>query len=173
VTEANSDQSANNGFLFTVEVYINGRTNGIALEKLTQVLNSPNVIDYRINKGINLGQVIDAAVKVASKNKEKLPLPQALDAVSTVKKETKDQKLSAAKASSVKQDFISIIDQIGQYKENNTLVRLSIVKGKGVKMNLPCRVLNYDLASGNITVYHVDEKKVYTFQINEIEDLQS
>jgi hypothetical protein len=39
-----------------------------------------------------------------------------------------------------------------------------------VKLNIPCRVLNYDADTQNVSVYHVDEKKVYLFKLNEIDD---
>ncbi len=45
------------------------------------------------------------------------------------------------------------------FQQNNTLLRLSVVKGKGIKLSMPCRIISVDSASGNVTVYHVDEKK--------------
>lgn len=64
--------------------------------------------------------------------------------------------------------------QIGQWMEqliaSGTLVRLSIVKGKGVHLSIPGRILSYDKTAETITVYHVDEKKVYLLKLNEIDD---
>jgi hypothetical protein len=60
--------------------------------------------------------------------------------------------------------------RIGQYIESNKLIRLNVNKGLGVKMNIPCRVINFDPASQLLTVYHVDEKQVYSFGLNEIDD---
>jgi len=173
-----------NGYLFSVDVFIEGETNGVALEKLIQLLNTEDVIDYRVNKGINLGQVIEAAVQLSEQNKA-AGNPPAKPVPSKTAAEKQQQSASSSPAAaapkkeakkaatpSAKLDFTPIIEQIEQFKEKNTLVRLSILKGKGVTLNLPCRILNFDLNSGNITVYHVDEKKVYSFQINEIEDLQ-
>jgi len=57
-----------------------------------------------------------------------------------------------------------------QLKTNNTLVRLSVVKGKGVRFSIPGRILGYDSAAEMLTVYHVDEKKVYLLKLNEIDD---
>jgi hypothetical protein len=64
-----------------------------------------------------------------------------------------------------------IINQIEEFKKNNTLIRLSIVKSKGVKLSVPCRVLNYEDTTQNVTIYHVDEKQVYQYSLNEIDDL--
>lgn len=62
---------------------------------------------------------------------------------------------------------------IQSYIQNGSLVRLSVVKGRGVTLSIPCRILQYDEKMGNVTVYHVDEKQVYTFSIYEIEDVTS
>lgn len=55
--------------------------------------------------------------------------------------------------------------------KSNTLVRLLINRGFGVSMNIPCRIINMDESERLITAYHVDEKQVYTFRMNEIEDI--
>jgi hypothetical protein len=67
--------------------------------------------------------------------------------------------------------YTQIINQIEEFIQNNTLIRLSIVKSKGVKLSVPCRVLNYDDASQIVTIYHEDEKMVYQYSLNEIDDL--
>jgi hypothetical protein len=59
---------------------------------------------------------------------------------------------------------------IRQYIEDNKLIRLNINKGRGVKMSIPCRVINFDAGNQLLTVYHVDEKQVYSVKINEIDD---
>ncbi|UUZ80730.1 hypothetical protein LJK88_38855 [Paenibacillus sp. P26] len=56
-------------------------------------------------------------------------------------------------------------------QQSGALLRLSVVRGMGVKLNMPCRILNTEPENGNLTVYHVDEKQVYLFKINEIEKL--
>ncbi|WP_274361802.1 hypothetical protein [Paenibacillus thermotolerans] len=63
-----------------------------------------------------------------------------------------------------------IEEHIERLKEGNTLIRLTVVKGRGVKFELPCRIIAYDRATQYLTVYHVDEKQVYTFAINEVEE---
>lgn len=54
---------------------------------------------------------------------------------------------------------------------NGNLVRLYIVKSRGVRFNLPARLLNFDEEQRTLSVYHVDEKQVYLFNLNEIEDM--
>lgn len=63
-------------------------------------------------------------------------------------------------------------NQLRSYIEQNRLLRLRINKGKGITLNLPCRILNYDASNQLLNVYHVDEKQVYAFNLNEIEDMQ-
>ncbi|RKP54161.1 hypothetical protein D7Z26_12350 [Cohnella endophytica] len=60
--------------------------------------------------------------------------------------------------------------RIRQYIESNKLIRLNINKGRGVKISMPCRVINFDSATQLLTAYHVDEKQVYTVKLNEIDD---
>ncbi|TVX97362.1 hypothetical protein [Cohnella terricola] len=73
-----------------------------------------------------------------------------------------------AKQSAVQPNLLEL--RIRLFIENSKLIRININKGRGVKMSIPCRVLNYDSDTQLITVYHVDEKQVYTVGINEIDD---
>ena len=67
----------------------------------------------------------------------------------------------------------SIDKLIRRVMNDQALVRLHVVKGRGVKLSLPCRVLHFDEEKDQISVYHVDEKAVYTFGLNEIDDFQA
>ena len=175
MTDKKESKPAENGYVFSLEVLIKGKTNGHALEKLTHLLNhAEEITDYRIVKGVNLGQVIEAAQKLVQDKESDKPatLQKASAAASGQKKEAKHPEAKHPEPKqSTKHDFKPLIEQIEACIANRNLVRLSIVKGKGVKLSIPCRILNYDLASGNITVYHVDEKKVYSFLLTEIDDL--
>ncbi|MEX2103992.1 MAG: hypothetical protein WD907_01490, partial [Bacilli bacterium] len=156
-----------NGYLFSVEVLVKGRTNGHALEALTHLLNEEQVTDYRIIKGINLGQIIVANL---DKPKEKITQPKSgaiLDQKSQITIVKKENKVVEPKGTKLKQQ--PMIEQIQQFKEDKSLIRLTINKGKGLKLSIPCRILNYDWTSGNITAYHVDEMKVYSIDLNEID----
>mgnify|MGYP000055985305 CR=1 FL=1 len=161
-----------NGYLFSIEVLVQGRTNGHALEVLTHLLNVDQVTDYRIIKGINLGHIIAANLE---KPKEKINQPKSgaitdqKNQVTIAKKEYK----TVTETKTAKTPQQPIMEQIEKFKENKSLVRLTINKEKGKKLNIPCRILNFDWETGNITAYHVDEKKVYSIDLNEIDDLTS
>ncbi|MBG9792845.1 hypothetical protein ABD76_10240 [Paenibacillus dendritiformis] len=63
--------------------------------------------------------------------------------------------------------------QIKRYIEHNSLVRLTVNKGKGKMLSIPCRILNYDPVNQLLNVYHVDEKNVYAYQLFEIESMDA
>lgn len=134
------------GHLFSVDILIESTSNGLALEKLIQLLNSPEIKDYKIKRGIELGKIIDASVR--------------------------EQERAAAKAAKPTAGGSAFIAQIEAFKAENKLVRLTVVKAKGIKLSIPCRILHIDEAAQLVSVYHVDEKKVYSFKLNEIDDLQ-
>jgi hypothetical protein len=150
--------------LFSIDVLIEDGTNGEALEKLLHVLNNPLIRDYRVVKGIELGAVIHAAVEAHSKKASKAEEPASSGATAPSAK--------PAQAEKKKDDHLTYLAElITNYQKQGTLIRLSIIKGKGVKLSLPCRVLNFDSNTENLSVYHVDEKKVYLFKLNEIDDI--
>lgn len=64
-----------------------------------------------------------------------------------------------------------IVDLIERFIKDATLVRITVVKGKGVRFTMPCRILNFDHEKRNLTLYHVDEKHVYLIGLNEIDDM--
>jgi hypothetical protein len=124
------------------------------------VLNTTDIQDYLIKEGILLGKTIEIALR------------------ETISK--KNSPVESASAQSIKKDLKPAIEdedphrdiwtQFQLFKKNNSLIRLTIIKSKGIKLNIPCRILNVDPSSGNVSAYHVDEKQVYLFTINEIED---
>ncbi|KIL36752.1 hypothetical protein SD71_05715 [Cohnella kolymensis] len=65
----------------------------------------------------------------------------------------------------------SLENRFNAYIISKQLIRLSVNKGRGIKLNIPCRLLNYDADLELLSVYHVDEKQVYTFNLTEIDDL--
>ncbi|MFC0211355.1 hypothetical protein ACFFK0_02625 [Paenibacillus chartarius] len=161
------------GHLFTVDILIENDHNGRALERLLRLLNSADVKDYRIVSGIELGKTIEAALQAegeqASSKKATAKTPGAEKQPAAKDKAANKPAPSETEAGA----GLSFHDEIERYKANNTLIRMTIVKGKGIRLSLPCRILNFDPASQNVTVYHVDEKKVYLFSLSEIEDLQA
>lgn len=143
------DNADNKGYLFIVEVLIEDATNGQALEKLLHILNSNLVKDYQIKTGMELGKLIELNTRSKSASAEIQPKPI----------EAEQSKPGT-----------TIQEQLEHFKKNNSLIRLTIVKRHGIKLSLPCRILNYDADLQHVTVYHVDEKKVYSFNLNEIDD---
>lgn len=147
----NSNKS---GHLFTVEILLEELSNGIALEKLLQTLNQSEVIkDYKVLSRIELGKLTEG-----NKTSERSASPAG--------------KSSSSKSSPSTSITSSLIEQVEQLKRENTLVRLTIVKAKGPKYDIPCRILHFDPEQELITTYHVDDKKVYTFKFNEIDNFE-
>jgi hypothetical protein len=155
-------------FLFNVDILIESESNGHALEKLLHLLNTSEVQDYLVKEGIHLGKTIEVIMReTISKQQADTNSEEKPDKAKTTKPLDK-----AAAASPIKLEdpHQAIWDQFQGFKERNSLVRLTIVKAKGIKLSLPCRILNVDAPGGMVSVYHVDEKQVYLFKINEIDD---
>ncbi|OCT13332.1 hypothetical protein A8709_03500 [Paenibacillus pectinilyticus] len=168
MSQRDSNISPKSGHLFTVEILIEETTNGLAMEKLLHLLNVDSVKDYQILKGIGLGQLIELNKK-----------PESLPSIHTSKKPTAPPPAPApsavplAKRVTSSEAASNIVEQLEKFKAGNTLIRLTVIKAQGIKLSLPCRILNFDGSSQNVTVYHVDEKKVYLFKLNEIEDYET
>ena len=149
--ESNSSSS----FLFQVEILIEDNHHTTALEQLIHQLNQNKFSDYRITSGIQLGEKIERVLHSAEVHQD---VPVTLAPETKADSESKD---------------ISDNEGLGQirvFMKNKSLIRLIVNRGFGVKMNIPCRIINIDDSDHLITVYHVDEKQVYTFRLNEIED---
>jgi hypothetical protein len=154
------------GHLFTVEILIEEASNGLAMEKLLHLLNAQTqtVKDYQILKGIELGKLIELNTTT---KKSTPPSYTGKKAITSPPPATPAPTMKSTAPSGAAEH---IITQLDGFKANNTLIRLTVIKGQGIKLNLPCRILNYDSSNQNVTVYHVDEKKVYSFRLNEIDD---
>lgn len=150
----NTGQSA---FLFNVDLLVRGESNALAMENLLHLLNQGSFADYRIKSGIELGRLIEEleAKQPVTVTPNKEPLK-----IEPVKNTAAD---SAA-------ELTFVTDRIKASIADNRLIRLVINKGFGIKLNIPCRVINFDPATQMLTVYHVDEKQVYSFTLNEIDD---
>ncbi|PZE21419.1 hypothetical protein [Paenibacillus xerothermodurans] len=162
VAENNSHRKK---YLFKTEILIEADTNGRALEKLLNLLNSAQVTDYEITEGIHLGETIEQVLKqTVSKRDAVKRHSNAVDLTGGTISVNKNN--SAANRG----PFALVLQEFEVLKQQNALIRLSVVKSRGTKLSLPCRILNVDEQGGNMSVYHVDEKQVYMFKINEIED---
>lgn len=150
------------GFLFNVDILVKSPTNGQALQLLLQLLNNHQgeVADYRVKSGIQLGEIIDASLN--AKRKAMVPLP-GKKSESKQKQTESGQHLKSAAGNPVG-------EWIQSYISSNRLVRVLIETPKG-RQSIPCRILNYLPDSEVINVYHVDEKQVYTYKLNEIIDI--
>lgn len=165
-----TDKMQKRKFLFNVDIMIEEETNGRALEKLLHLLNVENIEDYQIRQGMELGKKIEAAGKGTP-----FDIPDEENRTASPSKKpqlTKDNKMDS-NYQSESDPHQHIWEEMKAFQQNNTLVRMTIVKGKGVKLSMPCRIINTDPPSGNLTIYHVDEKKVYLIQINEIDDFKT
>lgn len=169
-------------YLFNVDLMIDAETNAQALEKLLRLLHSAEIADYRIVSGIQAGRLIEMALADPSGHKA-LNIPQKLQSKpgskpEAAQAETKqagakpaEAKPAAGKTSTQKNDEIQeALARIRGYIADNKLIRLAVNKGRGVKLSVPCRILNIDESNLTVTIYHVDEKMVYTFGLNEIDD---
>lgn len=156
MTKRDLPEEGPSSYLFRVEVMIEDNHHAAALEKLIRGLNAGAFDDYRITSGIQLGELIEAR--------------QARGGVSTpIPIESQQQQeapVSAAVSTAVNEGFAPI----REFMKSNKLIRLIVNKGLGIKLSIPCRIINMDEDEHLITVYHVDEKQVYTFRLNEIED---
>ncbi|RCW43364.1 hypothetical protein [Paenibacillus prosopidis] len=156
------DQSS---FIYNVEVLVEDKHNAAALEQLLHALNSCGFLDYRILSGIQLGGQIDERKANAASIKN-VPIQLKQTAAETGKQSS----VSPAKAAAAASESLSGFEKIKAIMISNTLIRLIVNKGLGIKLSIPCRIINLDETENLITVYHVDEKQVYTFRLTEIED---
>lgn len=175
--------------LFKVDIMVEEASSALALAALLQILNNPKVNDFRITEGLEFGGLIE---KLVSESRgQPIPLPPHQSAPANrafaggQAREQDDPKpkdagpgrspaRSGAGAEPRADDPDSgpvSLDKLLLLKESGALVRIVVVKGKGVKLSIPCRILNFDADGQQLTIYHVDEKKVYTFTLNEIEDI--
>ncbi|MEV5030086.1 hypothetical protein [Paenibacillus sp. LPE1-1-1.1] len=165
-------------FVFNIEVLVEGNNNAEALEQLLHSLNRSGLIDFRILSGIRLGDQIDQR-KTNAQSVQNIPIPSARTenvtisnqaGKNTVQSNVKLNDKPADKPATEPLEELSYFDKIKMIMKNNTLIRLIVNKGLGIKLSIPCRIINLDESEHIITVYHVDEKQVYTFRLNEIED---
>lgn len=169
------------GYLFTVEILLEELSNGLALEKLLQTLNRAEAIkDYKVVTGIDLGKLIELNQMqgTASESLQNAVPSDTARSINIKPSSTKSPpmkssgKLTESKNKSDNASYTKAwIDQIAILKNNNSLVRIFVVQSKGLRFDIPCRILHYSSEEESLTVYHVDEKKVFTYNFNEIEDI--
>jgi len=177
------------GFLFNVDILIKSRSNALALQSLLEFINKEEQIaDFRIQSGIELGKIIEVTLqskkdsfaflhkerkKSQSNARQKSSTPnQATASTVPVKPQSEietpaSQKKSEASNTTNGNSFDVWIDTL--IKENR-LTRIVVNNKNGRHQSIPCRILNFDRDNSIVSVYHVDEKQVYTFRTNEIDE---
>ncbi|BBH21530.1 hypothetical protein Back11_28750 [Paenibacillus baekrokdamisoli] len=167
--KANNEQNA---YLFNVDLLVQDESNARAMERLIQLLNQCGFDDYRIKSGIELGQLIEAleAKKaIAGSNLNPSGLSPKVE-IPTSNHSSVNIQASKSNLTETQACLTLVTERIQASIAENRLIRLMINKGFGVKLNIPCRIINFDITTQMLTVYHVDEKQVYSFTLNEIDD---
>lgn len=164
-------QHTDGNYLFNVDILINARTNPLAMQYLLEMLNnSDKITDFNIKSGLELGRTIDTllrSAKIALKQESTAaaPVPFKLP----VKPANKRQPVTPEEPQPPIESPADAYGKIRQYIQNNQLVRLR-ANQRGKQLSMPCRILNFDETANSISIYHVDEKQVYTFNLNEIDE---
>ncbi len=167
-------QHTDGNYLFNVDILINARTNPLALQYLLEILNSTDKItDFNINSGLELGRTIDhllRSAKLALKHESAaaVQIPVKLP-VKPADKQAAKPVTNSIPADAPGESPADAYGKIRLYIQNNQLVRLRANR-HGKQVSMPCRILNFDEAANSLSVYHVDEKQVYTFKLNEIDE---
>ncbi|MNO53123.1 hypothetical protein D3C76_435610 [compost metagenome] len=169
-------QHTDGNYLFNVDILINAQTNPLALQYLLEMLNNNDKItDFKINSGLELGRTIDSLLRSAklALNQSSAPPPISLKLPPQSTKKQLDEPINKQIEMPAQQTAIETpadaFGKIRQYIQNNQLVRLRTNR-YGKQVSMPCRILNFDEEANSISVYHVDEKQVYRFNLNEIDE---
>ncbi|MFX3647610.1 MAG: hypothetical protein ACE3K2_27380 [Paenibacillus sp.] len=179
------------GFLFNVDILIKSRSNALALQSLLEFINKEEQIaDFRIQSGIELGKIIEVTLQskkdsfVTLHNERKKSQANAAQKASSAtqtptspapaktqnKQETPaDEKKASSQTSNVS-DGNSFDAWIDTLIKENKLTRIVVNNKNGKHQSIPCRILNFDRDTSIVSIYHVDEKQVYTFRTNEIDE---
>lgn len=212
--------STSNVYKFNVDILVKGESNAATLEKLLHLLHaSPDVLDLRIQSGVEMGSLLNLMEAMQQNNMDATPFGKptatrgrnqspALSDTAEEKKAgtaavhrivpeshpTPDPDSKKTNTESTEKELHISADspekngqapsatrmrlvltelQIKRYIEQNSLVRLTVNKGKGKMLSIPCRILNYDPVNQLLNVYHVDEKNVYAYQLFEIESMDA
>lgn len=155
MSPTNDGQNSPAAYLFRVDVLIEDTTNARALEKLLHVLNASDFSEFRIISGVELGAKLEQIEKNGFRIEQQPNFVPELTKPKTSK--------------STPSNFFT--EMMESLVSSNRLIRMKVNKGRGKRLEIPCRVLKHDEKTQTTTVYHVDEKVVYKFKWNEIEDI--
>ncbi|WP_232274820.1 hypothetical protein [Paenibacillus sp. 481] len=172
-------------YKFNVDILIQGDSNAAALEKLLNLLqNEQDILDLQVQSGTQLGTLVQLMEMMQQQNIEETPFglrngssDTTVDATTVDENQQQAPKKKQAQQplhlSGGLHELSDVEKQIEQFILHKSLIRMFINKGKGVKISMPCRVLNYDAEKQLLNVYHVDEKQVYAFHLFEIEEMNA
>lgn len=152
--------------LFQVEIRVSAPNRGAALKHLLQVLGQADVADYRIGAS---GQH-DAAKEIPQRAAARKADSKAANPPNASPPSRPSNGSASSSGTSSPEPSNPLELRIRFFIETSKLIRITVNKGRGIKLSLPCRVLGYDIEKQLMTVYHVDEKQVYTVGLNEIDD---
>jgi hypothetical protein len=152
-------------------------SNAKALQELLNVLNQADkIIDYRVNSGIELGKIIEGLVAEQKQTKLNSGQKQSVESNNVKQKTNSSPESKSKKEEQPKKEQVTDFTMSNDFNEwlkkiisENKLIRIVYDKG-GKRVSIPCRILNFLPESYAINVYHVDEKQVYTFNLNQIID---
>jgi hypothetical protein len=167
-----TDESGHKSYIFNVDLMIKGPSNAKAIETLLKLLNQASVADFKIHSGTEFGRLIEQ-IKQEPRTVSRVNIPSKLTSSSSAKQAVAmPNPAPAAKPAPPETNAVpeQMLERIKGFISGNRLIRLNVNKGLGVKLSVPCRIVNFDEQTYMMTVYHVDEKIVYTFSINEIDD---
>lgn len=156
-------------FLFKLEVTMLAPRYEIALDHLIRALRAGGISDYRILSGVCAsgaeaerpgwpGTELRAQIYGNGTDTPAAPGP----------KSSPGSRTKSLEKTRVPEE---LVERLNAYINGGKLVRLRVNKDRGVKMDFPGRILNLDQETRNMTVYHVDEKKVYIVALNEVDDI--
>ncbi|MFC9707584.1 hypothetical protein ACFTRD_05420 [Paenibacillus sp. NPDC056933] len=179
------------GFLFNVDILIKSRSNALALQSLLEFINKEEQIaDFRIQSGIELGKIIEVTLqskkdafaslhkgrkKSQATEEQKTSSPTQTTAL-TVPAAPQNQTETPASQKTPSIEALNTTSGnsfdvwIDTLIKENRLTRIVVNNKNGKHQSIPCRILNFDRENSIVSVYHVDEKQVYSFRTNEIDE---
>ncbi|MFC5402188.1 hypothetical protein [Cohnella soli] len=155
----NSPNTADGSFSFQIDIRISAASEAAALVQLIAALNGSG-LDYKIggpNGKSDAARTGKSSAPAKAPEQAKSPASKPVEPSQSPQPQPQPTPLE-----------LRILHVI----ETKQLIRLRINKGRGVKMDIPCRILNFDASTNLMTVYHVDEKQVYTVGLTEIDDFE-
>jgi len=156
-------------FLFKLEVTMLAPRYEVALDQLIRALRAGGIPDYRILSGISAsGAEPESTALPGTELRAQIYGDEPDKPVAPPSKSSAGSRTKSPDKTRIPEE---LEERLHTYINEGKLVRLRVNKARGVKMDFPGRILNLDRETRNMTVYHVDEKKVYIVAMNEVDDI--